>query len=127
LAAASPQSFTVFVFNVDLHEKSPCTVRNANAKWCNRRLQVGYDNFAAASFEQVLIVCAVGFVDGRISGERHVPMPGVDFGEFQEGLVEAFDEDELTFLLRVQMNIQLRQILATGSFNAVTFNLTGMG
>ena len=50
-------------------------------------------------------------------------MPGVDFGEFQEGLVEAFDEDELTFLLRVQMNIQLRQILATGSFNAVTFNL----
>jgi V8-like Glu-specific endopeptidase len=80
-------------------------------------------HFAAASFEQALIVCAVGFVDGRISGERHVPMPGVDFGEFQEGLVEAFDEDELTFLLRVQMNIQLRQILATGSFNAVTFNL----
>lgn len=52
-----------------------------------------------------------------------MPMPGVDFGEFQEGLVEAFDEDELTLLLRVRMNISLKQVVAAGSFNAVSFNL----
>lgn len=52
-----------------------------------------------------------------------MPLPGVDFGEFQEGLAEAFDEGELTFLLRVQLNIRLRQIVAAGSFDAVTFNL----
>ena len=52
-----------------------------------------------------------------------MPMPGVDFGEFQEGLAEAFDEDELTRLLRVQLNVQLRKIVAPGSFNAVTFKL----
>src|SRR5438105_783977 len=50
-------------------------------------------------------------------------MPGVDFGEFQEGLAEAFDEDELGLLLRVQMNIRLRQIVGPGSFDVVTFKL----
>jgi V8-like Glu-specific endopeptidase len=50
-------------------------------------------------------------------------MPGVDFGEFQEGLAEAFDEDELTFMLRVNMNIQLKKIVAPGSFDSVTFKL----
>jgi hypothetical protein len=53
----------------------------------------------------------------------HVPMPGVDFGEFQEGLAEAFDEDELTALLRIRLNIQLRKIVKPAAFDTVVFEL----
>lgn len=52
-----------------------------------------------------------------------MPMPGVDFGEFQEGLVEAFDEEDLTALLRIQLNIQLKRIARPAAFEAVVFNL----
>jgi hypothetical protein len=50
-------------------------------------------------------------------------MPGVDFGEFQEGLAEAFDQDDLTRLLRVRLDVQLRRIVKPGDFNSVTFEL----
>ena len=86
------------------------------------------DVFAAGMFEYFYGAVAdfsarLEFHHGQVSGERHVPMPGVDFGEFQEGLAEAFDQGELTSLLKVQMNVRLGQIVAPGSFNDVTFNL----
>ncbi|MBB5045470.1 hypothetical protein HNR60_000199 [Rhodopseudomonas rhenobacensis] len=52
-----------------------------------------------------------------------MPMPGVDLGEFQEGLAEAFDQDELARLLRVRMNVGLSKIVGPGSLNSVTFKL----
>ena len=52
-----------------------------------------------------------------------MPMPGVDFGEFQEGLAEAFDEDELTALLRVRLNVQLKKIVKPAAFDVVVFGL----
>jgi hypothetical protein len=63
------------------------------------------------------------FFGWQVRRKRHVPMPGVDFGEFQEGLAEAFDEDDLALLLRVQMNVQLKKIVAPGAFDSVTFKL----
>jgi hypothetical protein len=50
-------------------------------------------------------------------------MPGVDFGEFQEGLAEAFDPNTLSRLLRVRMDVRLARIVATGSLDETTFEL----
>lgn len=50
-------------------------------------------------------------------------MPGVDFGEFHEGLAGAFDEGELARLLRFQMDVDLRKIVRPADFDTVTFDL----
>lgn len=52
-------------------------------------------------------------------------MPGVDYGEFQQGLAEAFDQAELDRLLRVNLDVKLKNIIAPGPFDQVTFDLIG--
>jgi trypsin-like peptidase/effector-associated domain 1 (EAD1)-containing protein len=52
-----------------------------------------------------------------------MPMPGVDFGEFHAGLVEAFDQGELARLLRMRMDVGLAKIVSPGSFDDVAFLL----
>jgi hypothetical protein len=50
-------------------------------------------------------------------------MPGVDFEEFQEGILDAFDKDELAQLLRVRLNTRLDNVAAGGGFGKVVFDL----
>jgi Trypsin-like peptidase domain/Effector-associated domain 1 len=50
-------------------------------------------------------------------------MPGVDFGEFQEALVDAFDKDDLEMLVRVRLNERLDTIVKPGAFKYITFQL----
>ena len=50
-------------------------------------------------------------------------MAGVDFGEFQEALVDAFDKDDLEMLVRVRLNKRLDTIVKPGTFKHVAFQL----
>jgi Trypsin-like peptidase domain/Effector-associated domain 1 len=50
-------------------------------------------------------------------------MPGVDFGEFQDGILEGFDKVELEQLLRVRLNTRLDNVVGAGAFGKVVFEL----
>jgi hypothetical protein len=50
-------------------------------------------------------------------------MPGVDFGEFQEARVDAFDKDGLEILVRVRLNERLDKIATSGTLDYVAFRL----
>ena len=50
-------------------------------------------------------------------------MPGVDFGEFQQALLDAFDEKELETLVRFRLNKRLGAIVGPGPTNYIIFQL----
>jgi hypothetical protein len=50
-------------------------------------------------------------------------MPGVDFSEFQNAIVEAFSPDELTMMVRRRLNENLVRIVAAGPFDYMAFQL----
>lgn len=50
-------------------------------------------------------------------------LPGVDFREFQQALIDAFDDAALAALVRYHLNKRLDTIVARGSLNAMTFEL----
>lgn len=50
-------------------------------------------------------------------------MPGVQFGEFQNALVDAFDEADLAMMLRVRLNQRLDAIVKPGPFRYIVFQL----
>jgi Trypsin-like peptidase domain/Effector-associated domain 1 len=50
-------------------------------------------------------------------------MPGVNFGEFQEALVQAFDRDDLEQMVRIRLNEDLDAIVGAGTKKIVAFRL----
>lgn len=50
-------------------------------------------------------------------------MPGVEFGEFQKALVDAFGKSDLEQMVRVRLNEKLDTIVEPGSVKNVTFQL----
>ncbi|WP_315776690.1 MULTISPECIES: trypsin-like peptidase domain-containing protein [unclassified Bradyrhizobium] len=50
-------------------------------------------------------------------------IPGIDFGEFQEALVAAFNPRELEMMVRVRLNERLEDIVTPGPNNYVAFQL----
>jgi trypsin-like peptidase/effector-associated domain 1 (EAD1)-containing protein len=50
-------------------------------------------------------------------------IPGVDFGEFQQALVDGFDPNTLEMFARIRLNLRLDRIVKPGSFDYVVFQL----
>src|SRR5262245_32795291 len=52
-----------------------------------------------------------------------VMMAGITLEEILDAILDAFDEDELRILLRVEMNVRMDNILKPGAFRMRVFNL----
>src|SRR5258706_3009701 len=50
-------------------------------------------------------------------------MPGVDFGEFQNALVDAFSSTDLQMMVRIRLNERLDRIVGAGPSDYVAFQL----